>query len=138
MLHLSIVTREKTYFSDTVDDVYLPGESGELGVLDMHAALITSLVAGELRYSKGGEVVRLAIGGGFAEVTQHEVKVITDMAVGEHEIDEAAAIEAKENAEKALAGLNADSDHDQDQVARLEVALKHSIAQLEVKNRRYF
>ena len=83
MLHLEIVTPEKKIFSDTVEDVYLPGEEGEMGVLEMHAALVTSLKAGELRYRKDGEVHELAIGSGFAEVTQEKVSVLTDMAMGE-------------------------------------------------------
>ncbi|MCP5537384.1 MAG: ATP synthase F1 subunit epsilon [Akkermansiaceae bacterium] len=138
MIHLVIVTREKTYFSDSVEEVYLPGESGELGVLAMHTALMTTLVAGELRYSKDGEVVRVAVGSGFADVTQHKVTVLTDMAVGEHEIDEEAVKKAKERAERALAGIDVNGDHDTDQIARLEVALKQSIAKLKVKNRKYF
>lgn len=138
MLHLVIVTCEKKVFSDTVEDVYLPGEEGEIGVLEMHAALVTGLKAGELRYSKDGEVVKLAIGGGFAEVTGKKVTVLTDLAVGEHEIDEAVVAEALERAEKALAGIDVSGDHDPDQVARLEIALKHSIAQLNVKRRKNF
>ncbi|MBT8037717.1 MAG: ATP synthase F1 subunit epsilon [Verrucomicrobiae bacterium] len=134
MLHLEIVTPEKKIFSDTVEDVYLPGEEGELGILELHAALVSSLKAGELRYLKDGTVNELAIGNGFAEVTQKKVTVLTDMAVGEEEIDEASAEEAMKRAEKALAGLPV--GHDPDVVARLEVALKQSIAQLNLKRKK--
>ena len=49
-LDLSIVTPEKTVFSESVENVYLPGVDGELGVLPMHAGLMTALKPGELRY----------------------------------------------------------------------------------------
>jgi F0F1-type ATP synthase epsilon subunit len=42
-LHLDIVTPEKKVFSDSVDNVYLPGADGEIGVLPMHAGLVTAL-----------------------------------------------------------------------------------------------
>ena len=54
-LHLEIVTPEKKIFSDTVGNVYLPGADGELGILDGHAALVTALQPGELRYDKDGK-----------------------------------------------------------------------------------
>jgi len=90
MLLLEIVTPEKKIFSDTVSDVYLPGAEGEMGVLELHAALVTALQPGELRYDKDGQTHELAIGSGFAEVTQEKVSVLTDSAFGEDEIDEAA------------------------------------------------
>ena len=108
MLHLEIVTPEKTIFSDTVEDVYLPGEEGEMGVLELHAALVTSLKAGELRYRKDGTVHELAIGNGFAEITQEKVSVLTDMATGEADIDEAAVEAAIKSAEDALHGIKHD------------------------------
>ena len=93
-LHLDIVTPEKKVFSDSVDNVYLPGADGEIGVLPMHAGLVTALKPGELRYLYNDQVVTLAIGSGFAEITQTKVVVLTDMALGEAEIDELSAEEA--------------------------------------------
>jgi len=66
MLHLEIVTPEKKIFSDTVTDVYLPGADGEMGVLQLHAALVTALQPGELRYQKDGTEHALAACGGEA------------------------------------------------------------------------
>lgn len=134
MLHLEIVTPEKKIFSDTVDDVYLPGEEGELGVLEMHAALVTSLKAGELRYRKDGEVNELAIGNGFAEVTQEKVIVLTDMAAGEEEIDEAAMEAAVKSAEDALHGIKHDGNAEE--VAHLQAMLGQSLAKLNLKRKR--
>ena len=134
MLHLEIVTPEKKIFSDTVEDVYLPGEEGEMGVLEMHAALVTSLKAGELRYRKDGEVHELAIGSGFAEVTQEKVSVLTDMAMGEEDIDEAAVEAAVKSAEDALQGLK--HDNNAEEVAHLQGMIAQSMAKLKLKRKR--
>ncbi len=132
-MHLEIVTPEKTIFSDTVDDVYLPGAEGEMGVLNLHAALITSLQPGELRYRKGGQVHELAIGAGFAEVGSTKVSVLTDMAIGADKIDEAAAEEAIKRAEEALTKI--DHSVDAEEVAFLQAAIAKSLAQLKIKRK---
>lgn len=134
MLHLEIVTPEKKIFSDTVEDVYLPGAEGEMGVLEMHAALVTTLAAGELRYRKDGKVVELAVGNGFAEVTQEKVVVLTDMAAGESEIDESKVEEALKRAEERLAGMKHDGDLEE--AAYLQAAIAQNLAKLNLKRKR--
>ena len=133
MLHLEIVTPEKKIFSGKVTDVYLPGAEGEMGVLEMHAALVTSLIPGELRYHIDGKEEALAVGTGFAEVTKERVLVLTDMAAGEAEIDEAATEAAIKRAEEKLHKL--DHNKDQTEVLRLEMALAKSIAMLNLKGK---
>jgi F-type H+-transporting ATPase subunit epsilon len=109
-LHLEIVTPEKKVFSDSVENVYLPGEDGEMGILPMHAGLVTALRPGELRYLHQGQIVTLAIGSGFAEVTQEKVVVLTDMALGEDEIDISKAEEAIKRAQEKLASVEHSMD----------------------------
>jgi F-type H+-transporting ATPase subunit epsilon len=134
MLHLEIVTPEKKIFSGHVTDVYLPGSEGEMGVLEMHVALVTPLVPGILRYhATDGKEEQLAIGTGFAEVTQERVLILTDMAAGEAEIDAAAAEAAIKRAEERLAAL--DHDTDLEEVALLEAALAKSFVQLRLKGK---
>jgi len=132
-LHLEIVTPERKIFSDTVGNVYLPGSNGEMGVLEGHAALVTTLEPGELRYEKDGQIVTLAVGGGFAEVTQQRVNLLTDMALGEDEIDETKAEEAMKRAEEQLKGIS--HDHDAEEVAHLQAVIAKSLAQLHLKRR---
>lgn len=134
-LHLEIVTPEKKIFSDTVGNVYLPGADGELGILDGHAALVTALQPGELRYEKGGRIVTLAVGSGFAEVTEHKVNVLTDMAMGEDQIDEAKVEEAMKRAEEQLKSIS--HDHDAEEVAHLQAMIAKSMAQLKIKRRHH-
>ncbi len=132
-LHLDIVTPEKKVFSDSVDNVYLPGEDGELGVLPMHAGLVTALKPGELRYLSGGKVTTLAIGSGFAEITQEKVVVLTDMALGEEEIDEQTAEEAIQRAQEKLAAVEHSADAEE--VAYLQGIISKSTAAIQFKRK---
>ncbi len=132
-LQLDIVTPERKIFSDTVENVYLPGADGEMGILPMHAGLVTALQPGELRYLRGGQVVTLAIGSGFAEVTQSKVVVLTDMALGEAEIDEAEIEEAIRRAEEELKGI--DHSMNAEEVAYLEGIIGRSTAALRFKRK---
>ena len=129
---LDIVTPEKTIFSDTVEDVYLPGSEGEMGVLDMHAALVSPLSPGELRYKKDGKIEELAVGEGFVEVSDDKVSVLIDLAIGEDAIDEAQVEEAIKRAQEALAGENVDHD----EMAALQAAIAKSEAMLKLKRKR--
>jgi F-type H+-transporting ATPase subunit epsilon len=133
MVRLEIVTPEAKTFSDNVDSVVIPGVEGELGVLPMHAPMMTLLEPGELRVMKNGEETRLAVGEGFVEITQEKIAVLTDMAVKESDIDEAAADEAIRRDEEAMRGERM-SDEEQ---ATTKAALMRSLALIKVKRRRH-
>ncbi|MCX6876498.1 MAG: ATP synthase F1 subunit epsilon [Verrucomicrobia bacterium] len=130
---LDIVTPEKKVFSEQVDNVYLPGADGELGVLPQHAGLVTALQPGELRYLHNGKVVVLAIGSGFAEITQTHVVVLTDMALGEAEIDIAQAEAAIQRAREELHGV--DHSMDAEEVAFLQGIIAKSTAAIHFKRK---
>jgi len=132
-LHLEIVTPEKKIFSDTVDNVYLPGADGEMGILPSHAGLVTALKPGELRYLREGQVFTIAIGSGFAEISQDKAIVLTDMALGESEIDEAATEEAIKRAEEKL--LNVEHSMDAEEVAYLQGIIAKQSAALRFKRK---
>jgi F-type H+-transporting ATPase subunit epsilon len=134
-IHLDIVTPEKKIFSDTVENVYLPGADGEMGILPQHASLVTALQAGELRYLHNNQVVTLAIGSGFAEVSHTKVTVLTDMALGEDEIDEAQTEAAILRAEEKLAGI--DHSMDAEEVAYLQSVISRSTAALRFKRKQH-
>ncbi|MCH7227064.1 ATP synthase F1 subunit epsilon [Haloferula sp. A504] len=132
-LHLEIVTPERTVFSGPVGNVYMPGSNGEMGVLEGHAALITALEPGELRYEQGGQIHTLAVGSGFAEITQQRVNLLTDMALGEDEIDEAQAEEAMKRAQEKLAKIS--HSDDAEDLSHLRATIAKSMAQLNLKRR---
>ena len=132
-LELHIVTPEKKIFSDLVDNVYLPGADGELGILPQHAGLVTALKPGELRYAYHGTTQTLAIGSGFAEVTQTKVVVLTDSAYGESEIDEANVEAAIKRAQEKLASV--DHNLDSEEVAYLQGVIAKAISDLQFKRK---
>ena len=128
---LNIVTPERRTFSDSVDQVVLPGSEGEMGVLPGHAALVTTLKPGELRYLKDGQETSLAVGEGVVEVTQTGVSVLTDMAILEADINEALVQEALERAERELL-----EKIGSEEVAAVQASIQKSLAQLHLKRRR--
>lgn len=130
---LDIVTPEKTIFSDSVDDVYLPGSEGEMGILAMHSALVAPLQPGELRYLKDGQVEELAVGEGFVEVTGEKVSVLIDLAIGEAAIDEHQVEEAMKRAKNALDGVVGD---DPEEMQALMMSIAKSEAMLKLKRKR--
>ena len=130
---LDSVTPEKTIFSDSVDDVYLPGSEGEMGILAMHSALVAPLQPGELRYLKDGRVEELAVGEGFVEVTGDKVSVLIDLAIGEDAIDEHQVEEAMKRAKNALDGVVGD---DPEEMQALMMSIAKSEAMLKLKRKR--
>ena len=133
-LLLDIVTPEKKFFSGEVDNVYLPGTEGELGILPGHVPLVTGIEPGELRYAVNGQVEELAIGAGFLEVSQEKVTVLTDLAVTDTEIDEAKVEEAMQRAEESLSKI--DQSANAEEVAALQGEIAKSMAQLKLKRKR--
>ena len=117
MLKLEIVTPEKKVFDDSVDSVTVPTASGEAGILPNHAPLVSALKPGILSYSNKGTVDKLAVSGGFVEISSNRVSVLTDSAQSADEIDAAAARADREAAEKALAA-NATAALEDTQVER--------------------
>ena len=128
---LEIVTPEGKAFSDDVSGVVLPGALGEMGILPNHAALVSTLTAGELRYTKDGKTTELAIGTGFAEITGERVNVLTEMAIRDADIDESAVQAALDRAQARLK-----EDVLPEETAAIEAAIANSMAQLQLKRKR--
>lgn len=102
MLNLEIVTPEKKVLNETVDAVTIPTASGEVGILENHAPLISALRPGILSYSKAGATERMVIAGGFLEVSADNVSVLADTAERAGEIDVEAARAERETVEREL------------------------------------
>jgi F-type H+-transporting ATPase subunit epsilon len=99
-IKFKIVTPEKTVYEDTVDQVTLPTQDGEITVLPNHIPLISILTSGELVAKKGGEEIAMAVSGGMIEVRANEITILADTAERAEEIDIKRAEEARERAEK--------------------------------------
>ena len=122
MLNLEIVTPEKMVFSDTVDAVTVPTESGEVGILNNHAPLISTLKPGILSYTRGGTNERMVIAGGFLEVSENNVSVLADIAETADEIDVEAARGERETLEKELGAWKGSEEEFEVQKGLLEKA----------------
>lgn len=129
-LHLKIVTPEKLIFDEEVSQVNVPTELGELGILPNHSALMAKLVPGELIIKRGSKNEPLVVGGGFLQISDNVLTVMTDLATYATDIDEKAVEEAKKRAETALAEKLTDEEH-----AETMAILEKSLAQLNVKRR---
>ena len=103
MLKLEIVTPERKVVDVQVDSVTVPTASGDAGILPQHAPLVSALRPGVLAYTRGGNIERVLISGGFVEVNQDRVSLLADSAETADEIDPAAARIQRETAEKSLA-----------------------------------
>jgi len=105
-LRLDIVSAEQEIFSDEVEQLFVTGEMGELGIAPGHSQLLTTLRPGYVRATIPGKEDEQVfyISGGMLEVQPYIVSVLADDAKRADDIDEAAALAAKEEAEKALQG----------------------------------
>lgn len=132
MLHLQIITPEKTVFDDEVSQVGLPTETGQITVLPHHVGLITTVVPGEILFEHNHRFNRLAAGYGFAQVTSDQVKVLVDLATPKEEIEERKIEEAKRQAEEALKQKHLLSE---EEYAATAANLQKALVQLKIKRR---
>jgi len=124
-MHIDIVSAEEEIFSGTVEAVFAPLVSGEVGIYPRHTPMIGELKAGEVRVRSGEEEESFFVSGGILEVQPHIVTVLSDTAIRAHDLDEATALEAKRQAEEAMADRKAELDF-----ARAQAELAEAIAQL--------
>ena len=102
-IHVDIVSAEGEIFSGPATMVFAPASQGELGITPRHAPLLSLLKAGEVRVqTPDGEQHFFFVGGGALEVQPTKVTVLADTALRARDIDEAAALAAKQRAEEAL------------------------------------
>lgn len=102
-IHVHIVSAEGELFSGAATAVFASASQGDLGILPRHAPLLTLLKPGEVRVQlPGGGEEHFFVGGGALEVQPSRVTVLADTALRARDIDEAAALAAKQRAEEAL------------------------------------
>jgi F-type H+-transporting ATPase subunit epsilon len=125
-IHCDIVSAEQEIFSGLVEMLVATGSLGELGISYGHAPLLTGLVPGPVRIvTQGGEEEVYYISGGFLEVQPGVVSILADTAIRADDVDEAAAEEARQAAEHALANQTGDFDY-----GRASAQLAEAAAQL--------
>ncbi|TLY48504.1 MAG: F0F1 ATP synthase subunit epsilon [Gammaproteobacteria bacterium] len=127
-MQVEIVSAEKAIFSGEATHIVATGLLGELGIYPGHTQLLTALKPGPVRIVKpNGEDEILYISGGILEAQPQLVSILADTAIRASDLDEMAALEAKEHAERILNDKQADIDY-----AKATAELAQAVAQLQV------
>lgn len=127
MVELEVVTPSRHVLNTEVESLIVPSTEGYLGIMHNHAPLVAGLTAGVVFYGKAGaEKERLAVTGGFLEVTDNKVTVLADAAELSGEIDVLRAQEARERAEHRLRTHDENVDAD-----RAALALQRALIRLQ-------
>jgi len=134
-LTLEIITPDERVLSTEADQVVLPTESGEAGILTGHIPMVTKVIAGELKVIKGGNTEFIAVDHGFAKVLGNTISVLTEAAIDVNDIDLSEVESAQERAEEALR-IAAAEGHDPSEIDRLEDNIQFLVAQKLAKGRR--
>ena len=125
-IHVDIVSAEGEIFSGEASMVFVPAIMGDIGIAPRHAPLLTTLRPGEIRVqTPAGEEQFFYVSGGAIEIQPHVVTVLADTALRAHDLDEAAALAAKQRAEEALRNRSDAMD-----TAKLQAELAQAAAQI--------
>ncbi len=129
-IKVDIVSAEGEIHSGEATMVFAPAQMGEVGIAPRHAPLLTALNPGEVRVETvDGKVEHFYITGGMLEVQPHLVTVLADTALRGDQLDEAAALAAKQDAEEALRGVSNETDLKRAQAELAEAEARYRAAQ---------
>ena len=130
-VHVDIVSAESEIFSAQAEMVFAPAIMGEVGIAPGHMPLLTRLAPGEVRVKlPEGREEAFYVSGGMLEIQPDVVTVLSDTAQRAHDLDEAAALEAKQRAESMLKDRTAEVDY-----AKAQAELAEAVAQLQAIQR---
>lgn len=130
MFTLTILSPVGEVFNDSVEEVTLPTDKGEVTILTNHVPLFSKLVEGVATIVKGGKKNSIAVVGGFLEVKDNMATVLSDYAIRAENIQAARALEAKKRAESFLANKQSKAD-----LIMAEKQLQRSLLELKVADK---
>ena len=130
-IHVDIVSAEGEIYSGEAEMVIAPATMGDVGIKPRHAPLLTDLRPGEIRVQvpDGDEELFFYVTGGVLEVQPHLVTILADSALHADQLDEQAAMDARQAAEEALKGATAKEDIAHAQAQLVEAAARYQAAQ---------
>jgi F-type H+-transporting ATPase subunit epsilon len=129
-IHVDIVSAEGAIWSGEATMVFAPAKMGEIGIAPRHAPLLTDLKPGSVRVEGEDGVERFFyVTGGVLEVQPHLVTVLADSALHADQLDEDAALAARERAKEALEGRHGEIDIEQAQAELVEAEARYRAAQ---------
>jgi F-type H+-transporting ATPase subunit epsilon len=126
-VHVDVVSAEASIFSGLAEMVVVPGEMGELGIYPRHTALMTRIKPGSVRIKRPDQEQEelIYVSGGMLEIQPGVVTILADTAIRGGDLDEARALQAKQDAEEAMKNRSSDIDY-----AQAQAELAEAIAQL--------
>jgi F-type H+-transporting ATPase subunit epsilon len=129
-IRVDIVSAEGEIHSGEARMVYAPARMGDVGIAPRHAPLLSALKPGQVRIeTTEGKEIAFYITGGMLEVQPHLVTVLADTALRGDQLDEAAALAAKQSAEEALKGVSSETDLKRAQAELAEAEARYRAAQ---------
>ena len=129
-IKVDIVSAEGEIHSGTAAMVFAPAKLGEVGIAPRHAPMLSPLNPGEVRVQdEEGKEVSFYITGGMLEVQPHQVTILADTALRGSQLDEAAALAAKQEAEEALKGASNETDVARASAELVEASARYRAAQ---------
>lgn len=134
-LTLRVITPDAVVLDEVADTVVFPAVDGLMGVLPKHAAMVAALSSGDLKYTRGGQEQHLFVAGGFAEVRNDTLRVITEASERPSEIDVERAQRAAERARDRLKTHQADGPDTFD-LLRAEASFRRAIMRLKIARRK--
>lgn len=129
-LYLKVVTPDKLFFEGDIDMLVARTIEGDVGILLNHSPLVTILDIGRLVIKDGDERKVAACAGGYIDVRNNNITVVSDACEWEDEIDINRAERAKERASKKLEDKDTDT-------FKAELALKKAINRINIGNKNY-
>jgi F-type H+-transporting ATPase subunit epsilon len=129
-IRVEIVSAEGEIFSGDAQMLFAPAQQGELGIAPRHAPLLTNLKPGEVRVqTSDGEEQFFYVTGGILEIQPHLVTVLADSALHGDQLDEEAALAARDRAREVLEGRHTITDLAQAQSELVEAEARYRAAQ---------
>lgn len=126
-LYLEILAPEGEIYKAKINEITLPTAMGQITVLAGHAPLFSKITDGEIMIKADGDIIFVAIAGGFLEVNNNKVKILANYAIRSEEIEFKKAEEAKKRAESLLK-----QKKHRFEIAFAERELKRSILELKL------
>ena len=125
--NFELVSPERRLLSEPAKMVIVPGEEGDFGVLTGHSALVATIRPGvvELHGAQDGEVRRIFIAGGFADVTPASCTILAEEAISISDLN-------LEVLEKSLGNLKEDMGLAKDDIERARVTKKINLVQAKI------
>jgi F-type H+-transporting ATPase subunit epsilon len=126
-LHIDIVSAEAAIYSGLAEYVIAPAEMGEVGIYPRHTPLLSRLKPGSVRIKSPDRTEEdlIYVSGGILEVQPGVITILSDTAARGADLDEARALEAKQQAEEAMKNRSSSMDY-----ARAQAELAEAVAQL--------